>query len=195
MIIFSRRQILKKKFLIFVLFISSFMLFAEGSFNLKLGMDVTSSFSFKPYLGANISVDYSWESGFGLGIGFKEYCNVIRDKHEKRFFGGPYGIIKYKNFLTGAGFLFIEGLGELTYYLNIGGALPLWEMKKGKLGLDFGLEAWFPPATYIPEDDDSNTNSNAPMGCIAVDPSTIMSRYTWKDGFEVYVGVTYFLPL
>ena len=62
-------------------------------------MDATSSFSFKPYLGANISVDYSWESGFGFG-------------------------------------------------------------------------AWFPPATYIPADDDSATNSNTPMGCIAIDPST-----------------------
>lgn len=92
------------------------MLFAEGSFNLKHGMEATSSFSLKPYLGADLSADYSWENSFGLGVGFKEYWNIIPEEWENHFCGGPYGFIKYKGFFVGSGTFFIGGLGSVSMY-------------------------------------------------------------------------------
>ena len=170
---------MKTKTLIVVLLLSSFILFAEGNFNLKLGADTAVSLRFKPLLGTNASIDYTWKKGFGLGVGFKEYWNIIPEEWENHFCGGPYGFIKYKVFFVGSGTFFIGGLGSVSMYFNIGGAIPIWEMKKGKLGIDFGTELWM-PVEKVELSDSSSSSSN---------------KNNTLNSFKLYVGATYFLPL
>ena len=171
---------MKKKILILILFFSSFIIFAEGCFNLKVGADTAVSLSLKPLLGTNASIDYTWKKGFGLGIGFKEYWNIIPEEWETHFCGGPYGFIKYKNFIAGSGTFFIGGLGAVSMYFNIGGAIPIWEIKKGKFGIDFGTELWMPVERVEVSDSSSSSSSN---------------KTSTLNSFKLYVGATYFLPL
>lgn len=175
---------MKKYFLIISLLLSSFFCFAEGGFYFKFDADASSSLKLKPYLGANVSANYNWNNGFGLGLGIKEYWNIIQDEEEARFIGGPYTLIKYKNISAGAGFLFIGGIGAATFYFNIDGSIPIWEMKRGKLGINFGLDFWCEPVREI-----IATSSN--YGYI----QDIHKKYGILDYIKLYAGITYLLPL
>ena len=66
-----------------------------------------------------------------------------------------------------------------SLYFNIGGSIPIWQLKKGSLGLDFGTELWMPDSPIMVADNPSANNKEA-------DPI---------DSFKAYLGVTYFLPL
>ena len=146
-------------------------------------------------LGANLSFDYSWKNGFGLGVGLKEYYNIIQKKEEStvqgdiikniqepKFLGGLYGFAKYKWFYAGTGSFFVDGLGVLSMYFNIGGAIPVWEMKKGKLGIDFGAEFWM-------------TSEEIEWGYSGAYSSSSEPKNSPLNDLKIYAGVTYFLPL
>lgn len=65
-------------------------------------------------------------------------------------------------------------------YFNIGGAIPIWEIKKGKFGIDFGTELWMPVERVEVSDSSSSSSSN---------------KTSTLNSFKLYVGATYFLPL
>ncbi|MBO4859722.1 MAG: hypothetical protein J5527_14505 [Treponema sp.] len=186
---------MKKRFLIIALLLSSFVVFAEGGFNFNVGIDAAASLKFKPFIGANLSFDYSWKNGFGLGVGLKEYYNIIQKKEEStvqgdiikniqepKFLGGLYGFAKYKWFYAGTGSFFVDGLGVLSMYFNIGGAIPFWEMKKGRLGIDFGAEFWM-------------TSEEIEWGYSGAYSSSSEPKNSPLNDLKIYAGVTYFLPL
>ena len=182
---------MKKKFLIIALLLSSFVVFAEGGFNFKVGIDAAASLKFKPFAGANLSFDYSWKNGFGLGLGLRNYWNIKQDEivpqsdiYESKFIGGLYSFIKYKYFQTGLGLLLVEGGASL--YFNIGGAIPVWEMKKGTLGIDFGAELWKTAETIEVAYGQSNSGNY---------PSSTKNENSPLNDLKIYAGVTYFLPL
>ena len=181
---------MKKRFLIIALLLSSFVVFAEGGFNFNVGIDAASSLKFKPFIGANLSFDYSWKNGFGLGLGLRNYWNIKpeeivpqSDIYESRFRGGPYSFIKYKYFQTGLGLLFIN---DVSLYFKIGGAIPVWEIKKGKLGIDFGAELWL---TAEPIEVAYGQSSSGNY------PSSTKNENSPLNDLKIYAGVTYFLPL
>ncbi len=172
---------MKKKITILFLLFAIFPAYSEGKFILKFGSDMATSFALRPFLGANVAADYTWNSGFGLGLGIKEYWNITKYDYEAPFIGGPYGFIKFKNFMAGAGF-FYSYPSMPSLYFNIGGSIPIWQLKKGSLGLDFGTELWMPQEEIIPAD---SPGSGPQMS----DTKKAL------DSFKIYLGVTYFLTL
>ncbi len=168
----------KKIFIITFLILANFA-FANGNFNLQFGADTASSFTFKPFIGANVSANYTWSNGFGLGCGIKDYWNITSNDKRDLFCGGPYFLLKYKYVNVQFGSFFIENFGGISMYTSLGGEIPIWELKHGKLGLDFGTELWAPVSAIVIMDNSSEENKEtSPL-----------------DSFKIYLGVTYFLPL
>lgn len=175
---------MKKKILFIFFLLAEVFIFAENKMNLQFSLAASSSFSPQPFLGANISVDFNWQNGIGIGGGIKEFLNISHRNEEVLLFGGPYIFIKYKYFFTGTGILFIEFISTASFYFNAGFAIPIKEIKNIKLGLDFGFEMWSPPLKTIVDTSDNYGYKQK-----------ILEQYDIKDLFKLYTGVSFLLPL
>ncbi len=171
---------MKKLFVVFamVLALGSASAFSEEGFRLNAGVQISDSLIFKTFLGARAGVDYQFSNGLGFGLGSKFYWNTTRKNGEALFYPMVFGLFEYKAFYLGGGMSLDFAFEDpLTFYLTVGGAIPIWQAGRGKIGLDFGLEAWTNKTVLKEKDSESEEVS---IGILNIP--------------KFYFGVSYFLP-
>ncbi len=170
--------------------VSTGTIFAEQGFNLAAGIDFSTNIILKPYLGINANADYEFSNELALALGGKGYWNITQNGNESYLYGGPYILLRYKYFITGGGIFFNPESGALvTPYTVIGGAIPIWQAGKGKIGFDFGLEGWLSIVDMTgtsSSDNETNDSLSDALGTIF----SIIFGYP-----KLFFGVQYFLPL
>ena len=169
------------------MFFSSVFAFGEG-LGLKFGIDVAASVVLKPYAGVDVCPEFSLNESISFGVGGKLYGNLIHGDSEAYISGGPYVLLSYKYLNLGAGCFFDKTLNPLSLYAFIGGTIPVWELKKGKLGIDFGLEFWGTEITKSLLFDEKQSKGSDSDGSFS-------SAAGFLNAPKVFLGVSYFLPL
>ncbi len=180
------------------LFVVTGAVFADEGLNLSTGMGAAITVVAKPYVYEDVNLDYEFGNGIALGGGVKVYENILRARKENSYseteawgYVMPYTMFQYKDFTTEVGAnLFPEADGNLLrlFYVRLGGDVPIFDCGPGKIGIDFGLEAWISLcAVKLAE-----TDSDAAKGIIGAFGTAFATLFNIP---KATLGVKYYLPL
>lgn len=179
------KKLLLSLTLLFGLFCAPVMANDQG---LLFDLGATGLVKIYPY--EQVSYVYNWDSGFTLGAEMRVMENVIRSSESEPYcYFMPGMVVAYKNAYLSVGPAFFDNMTSIKqtlFYVRAGYRFSPWELKTGKLGLDFGIDA--SPTFYIIDAEGDNNGGSIFAAAFA---STFLSIL---NVCKLNVGVTWYLP-
>ncbi len=165
----------------------------KPGYDFEFGGGMATTVVKKTYAYGDVNFLYNFNEYTAFGMGLKEYSNLKRNYDEASVYYIPYAMYRLKILNIKAGGVISDENKYsgcvFTPYFDMSFSLPVWKVGSGKLGLEFGTEAWFSvcsvksetPRDYGPEG----------LGLFAENLFTLIG--TLINPMKVYAGVKYYL--